>query len=304
MKYGTFYFWYFCICAFCLMLLSRTVLGTENGQQSYPIGSNTVLNGIMPDRGETQFYNYSMYYHADKFAGNGGESSVPNFEADALVDALRVVHTWDIPSGPFELASGIVVPFVHSKLRVPVGSDSRGGLGDIVLHGLYVGYKKPEAGLFSFLAFDFALPTGSFSEKRIANTGLNSYGFMPNANLTWFPNSRTELSATLGYEINSPNRDTHYHSGNIAFLDWVAGYSVLQNLQIGLQGYALRQTTDDKLNGEAVGDGFRGQVLAIGPQIRYNFSREAGIILKWQSEIHVRNRPEGDKLWVQFSFPL
>ncbi|HBO5845099.1 TPA: phenol degradation protein meta [Pseudomonas aeruginosa] len=292
------------ICVYCSILFSATALATENGQQSYPIGSNTVLSGIIPDRGKTQFYNYSAYYHADKFAGNHGESAVPGFKADVLVDALRVVHTWDIPSGPFELASGIVVPFVHSKLSVPVGRDSRGGLGDIVLHGLYVGYKKPETGLFSFLALDFALPTGSFSENRIANNGLNTYGFMPNVNLTWFPLPRTELSATLGYEINSPNRETNYHSGNVAFLDWVAGYSVLPNLQIGLQGYALRQTTDDKLNGEIVGEGFRGQVFAIGPQVRYNFSREAGIILKWQSEFNVRNRPEGDKLWVQFSFPL
>ncbi|WP_454744019.1 SphA family protein [Cupriavidus necator] len=294
----------FAFACICSILFARVALATENGQQSYPIGSNTVLNGIIPDRGDTQFYNYSAYYHADKFAGSHGESSVPNFKADVLVDALRVVHTWDIPSGPLELASGIVLPFLHTKLTVPVGSDSRGGLGDIVLHGLYVGYKRPEAGLFSFLALDFALPTGDFSNNRIANLGLNSYGFMPNLNVTWFPNPRTELSATLGYVINSPNRKTHYHSGNVAFFDWVAGYSVLPNLQIGLQGYALRQTTNDKLNGEVVGDGFRGQALAIGPQIRYNFSREAAIVLKWQREFNVRNRPEGDKIWVQFTFPL
>lgn len=61
------------ICVYCSILFSATALATENGQQSYPIGSNTVLSGIIPDRGKTQFYNYSAYYHADKFAGNHGE---------------------------------------------------------------------------------------------------------------------------------------------------------------------------------------------------------------------------------------
>jgi len=222
-----------------------------------------------------------------------------------LVAALRLVHTWDISSGPFELASGIVLPFVHGNLSVPpVGNDSRGGMGDLVVHGLYIARKNPEAGLFSSLALDFAFPTGAFSETRIANLGMNDYAFMPNFSVTWFPNSRTELSGTIGYEFHSPNRKTRYHSGNVAYFDGVIGYSVLPNLQIGLQGYALKQTTDDKAGGVVVGDGFRGKALAIGPQIRYNLSAQTAVILKWQHEFNVRNRPEGNRLWIKVSFPL
>jgi len=280
-------------------------LATENGQLNYPIGSNTVLNGIIPERGDTQFYNYNLFYRADKSAGNHGESLVPGFKADILVAALRLVHTWDTSNGAFEYASGIVLPFVHGNLNIPeVGNDSRGGVGDIVLHGLYISLKKPDSGLLSSLALDFAFPTGSFSETRIANLGMNDYAFMPNFNVTWFPNPRTELSGTIGYEFHSPNKKTRYHSGNVAYFDGVIGYSVLPHLQIGLQGYALKQTTDDKRGGEIVADGFRGQAIAIGPQIRYNLSQQSAVILKWQHEFSVRNRPEGNRIWIKISFPL
>lgn len=42
-------------------LLASSVEATENGQTSYPMGVNTVLNGILPPPGETQFYNYTLY---------------------------------------------------------------------------------------------------------------------------------------------------------------------------------------------------------------------------------------------------
>jgi len=50
------------------VLFANVALATENGQLNYPIGSNTVLNGIIPERGNTQFYNYNLFYRADKSA--------------------------------------------------------------------------------------------------------------------------------------------------------------------------------------------------------------------------------------------
>lgn len=296
----------FCFPVACtlLMLSQNFASATENGQQRYPIGINTVLNGIMPEPGKTQFYNYSLYYSADKLADKNGNEALPKFSADVVVDAMRVVHTWDVDAGPFQLASGLVVPLIYNKVELPFGRDSTSGVGDIVLHGLYLGYRNIDANFYSFLALDFTLPTGRYSDERIANVGANTYGFAPSLNATWFPNPKTELSATVGYEINSPNHDTNYHSGNIAFAEWIVGYSFLPNLQLGVQGYALQQVTDDTSSSVDIDDGYRGKAFAIGPQVRYNFTPNSGIAVKWQHEFGVRNRPEGDRLWVQFSFPL
>ncbi|XYJ90996.1 hypothetical protein AEMCBJ_26190 [Cupriavidus necator] len=67
-------------------LLASNAEATENGQTSYPVGVNTVLNGILPPPGETQFYNYTLYYHAGKFAGPHGESLLPGFQLNAFID--------------------------------------------------------------------------------------------------------------------------------------------------------------------------------------------------------------------------
>ena len=191
------------------------------------------------------------------------------------------------------------------KTGLPNRSENRWGFGDVIVHGLIVGYASPEKTLFGALDLSVALPTGSFSKTNIDNTGLNSYAFLPQLKITTFPFRGWEFSATTGYEINSPNHADGYHSGNLIFMDWVAGYSVLPRLQLAVQGYALQQITKDTRNGVSVnGNGFKGRAFAIGPQIRFNFTRDSGIVFKWQHEFGVRNRPQGERLWVELSFPL
>ena len=51
------------------------------------------------------------------------------------------------------------------------------------------------------------------------------------------------------------------------------------------------------------GNGFRGQAFAIGPALRYQFDK-AGLELRWLKEFEVRNRPEGDALWLKLVLPL
>ncbi|CAB3771615.1 MULTISPECIES: SphA family protein [Burkholderia] len=279
-------------------------IATENGQQSYPLGVNTVLDGILPYPGTTQFYNYTVFYTANRFAGSNGGSSIPGFKSNVFIDSPRVLHTWSPMLGPFTMTSGIVVPVVHANVSVFGSSDSRWGLGDVVVHAMTLGYADPAHYFFSAFAFDFALPSGKFSPNHVANTGINSYAFMPNISVTYFPFEKVEVSATAGYEINSPDRDTGYHSGNVAFLDWVAGYAVTSKLQLGVQGYALKQTTDDTLNGAAYEGGFRGRVYAIGPQVRFDFAQYSGIVFKWQHEFGARNRPQGDRIWLELTFPI
>jgi len=287
---------------FCPLLFARAALATENGLQHYPLGSNTILSGMMPARGTMQFYNYTLYYRADKMVDNNGQSAVPNFKTVVKTDALRVIRTWDVALGPFEVSTGVVLPFVHTRLNLPFGSDSRGGLGDAVWQNFF-SWKKPELGLFSFLALDIALPTADYSASRIANVGLNAYGIIPNGALTWFPDPRTEISVGAGYIFHTPNRKTRYHSGNVAFFEAAILYAIAPDWRVGLSGYALKQTTDDKNNGVVIKN-FRGQALALGPQIRRNLGRQSAIAFEWQPEFKVRNRAQGDKFWLKFSFPL
>jgi hypothetical protein len=97
--------------------------------------------------------------------------------------------------------------------------------------------------------------------------------------ITWFPNPKWELSALAQIECNSPNHATDHHSGNVATLDWLAGYSVTKSLQVGVQGFFIKQITDDTVNGQtAPNDGFRGQAIGIGPRLRYVFGPASAIV--------------------------
>ncbi len=72
------------------------------------------------------------------------------------------------------------------------------------------------------------------------------------------------------------------------------------NLRLGLNGYYLKQTTDDKQNGETVrvfgfgeevDDGVRGQVFAIGPAVHLTFLKYASAEIRWARNSTWRTAP-------------
>ncbi|MDF0752573.1 transporter [Marinobacter sp. 71-i] len=284
--------------------LSSVANATESGRMIYPFGVNTVLNGIMPRPGSTQFYSYTQYYSADEFAGPDGNNVIPDFEVDVFVEAPRIMHTWEKPLGPFTVSSGAILPIVYTSSTIFGMSESDTDIGDIIVQPFNLGYVSESKTVFSYLAFDFSLPTGSYSQNSVANTGVNYASFMPSYNLTWFFKPGWELSASLVGQFNQKNDDTNYESGDVAMLDYAIGYSVTPKVQVGLQGFVLNQFSDDKLNGNTVGDGNRAKVNGIGPQIRYDFSPASGIAFKYQKEFGAENTSEGDKFWIQFSMPI
>ncbi|MFM0110760.1 transporter family protein [Paraburkholderia nemoris] len=85
---------------FGVLGLSGKAYATENGQQTYPIGIDTVLNAIVPAPGTTQFYDYSTFYTASRFVGQNGGSAIPGFKVNVFAMAPRVLHTWGDTLGP------------------------------------------------------------------------------------------------------------------------------------------------------------------------------------------------------------
>ena len=77
------------------------------------------------------------------------------------------------------------------------------------------------------------------------------------------------------------------------------------NWGLGVNGYFLKQLSDDKQGGVKVGtDGNRGQVLAIGPCVKYQSATGAVFVGQWQHETHVENRFGGDKVWLKLITPI
>ncbi|ROM53417.1 phenol degradation protein meta [Pseudomonas poae] len=278
---------------------------TENGVTNYPVGVNTVLNGLLPAPGETYFYNYFQFYRAEHFNNSERNSSIPKFHVELVVDAPRIVHTWNQRLGPFTLASGAIMPIFHTEVAAWGMKQTKNDIGDMIVHPLLFGYSNDAHNFFTFLApFDMALPTGAYDKNRIANPGQNHLAFMPNVMSTWFPTPKVEVSTAFTAELYTKNHDTNYKSGTVLSVEGMVGYSLNEKWQVGVQGFFSKQVTDDKLDGDTYLNGFRGQVAAFGPQVRYNITPAIAVVAKYQHEFAVENRSEGDKFWVQFAFPL
>jgi hypothetical protein len=113
------------------------------------------------------------------------------------------------------------------------------------------------------------------------------------------------------YSFNRENKDTDYRSGQIFHFDYSASYRLNDNVTLGLNGYYLKQTSDDKqygrtvqFAGQDVDDGVRGQVFAIGPALHVTFLEYASAEIRWAKEFDVENRPEGEMLWAKISIPF
>ncbi|WP_158583590.1 transporter [Salinisphaera sp. Q1T1-3] len=285
---------------------------TENGTTHYPVGVNTVGDGYMPLPGTLSWRNYTLVQWSGTLADDSGDEELPGYGLNAEVNAARFLYTFKQPIGPFHYSIGAVLTLVHNHLDIGPMSDQATGLDDMDFQN-YLSWHSPDERLFIYSGLDIYAPTGRYDADDLANVGKNYWSFDPSINLTYHATDKLTLESAVYAEFNTKNSATRYQSGNSVDWDYAANYQPFvnrspddfaQHLAFGIQGYLLRQFSDDEQFGETVGpDGHRAEAFAIGPQVIYN-TRFGGAALKWQHDFGVRNRAEGDTVWVQFAVPL
>jgi hypothetical protein len=284
-------------------IVSTVAHATENGLSHYPVGVNTIANGILPPPGKLGFYNYMQDYDANSFLGNDGNRIIPGFHANVAVVAPRILYTWPITLGPFHITSGIIPTFLNVDVSAAGRHGHAVGLGDITLEPFHLSYWSPSHNLFVYFGPDIWIPTGKYNRNSLANTGLNYYSVSPNFNITYYPSSRWEISTSIAPEFNTTNRETNYHSGSDITIDAGIGYRPIESipkLKIAVQGFFYRQFSGDSVSGQEVDGGFKGRAIGLGPQLSYDIGH-GGIALKFQREFDVRNRSSGNRIWFEFA---
>jgi hypothetical protein len=301
----------FALTLFACAAIGAQAQAVENGNPQWPIGVQTIIPAILPAAGETAYFNYTLYYHADSFKGENGNDLIPGFEANVLAEAPRVVHTWEAKLGPLNMSTGVILVGNFVKVEAdPVPGvhleDSTTGLNFLYLTPLYLTYNTPT--LHLLYGPSAIIPVGPFSEHDLANPTNNYYSFHQEFAFTYFPKKTLEISAEAGLTFNAENPATNYLSGATFDIDWGVNWAPIAsmpNLFFGIQGFYVTQFTDDEVNDVTVRPGgFRLEKIALGPQLIYYFSPKAGICAKYQREFNTENGPEGDRYWVQFVFPI
>lgn len=276
------------------------VSATENGADNIGKGSEGFYAGATPPQGLYGVI-YTNYYSADRYSDGKGRSSIADFHltVDAIAARLFYQSSLDLAGGRvgfFAIGSGARI-----GSRVISGSHSVVAMGDMTL-GSTIGWQRGDWHLLA--AFDLVVPTGSYDAHRALNTGNHYFSFRPIFSVSYLPAPGWEVSAKATYTFNFRNTDTDYRSGQLFHFDYSASYAMTPALRVGLNGYYLKQTTDDRQYGGPVnGDGNRAQVVAIGPAARYQF-KHASLEVKALKEFAARNHSEGQSIWAKAVIPL
>ncbi len=288
--------------------LPTNLLATEGGGTSKALGVDTVISGVMPPPG-LNITNFMVYYTADRTLDSDGNDrlNIMNFDLAVFAEVLRFRYVW--PRITF-LGANIETRFgwtlmtdadvsfdVRTPRRIFHRQDSTTRMGDSLL-GLILGWHSEH--FHQMLGPEIFIPTGDFRAGRLTNSSRGYWAIGPSYWFTWLPIEQIEVSGALIYLINFENPDTNYSSGNELSFDYNLGYWITRDWQLGASGYAYKQLADDERNDQTVGDGNRGQVVAVGPMLRWHpHGKNYGITLKWQHEEWVENRTKGERFFLQ-----
>ncbi|MCD6525930.1 MAG: transporter [Desulfuromonas sp.] len=280
-------------------------LATEGGGGTYPNGAESIMAGALPPQG-LYFLNYSTYYTADRLNDEDGDKIPVDFDLDVVANVSRFVYMTKYKLLGADFGMYVTIPLVYMdvSLETPVVNmdDSDGYLGDIAFSPFLLAWHSKN--LHVVAALDITTPTGEYDEDNLANVGRNYWTIQPIVAATFLSDQGFELSAKVMYDFNTENRDTDYTSGQEFHFDYGAAYHMAP-WAFGVGGYYYKQMTDDHGgNGMAKAlDGFRGQVFAVGPTVKYDY-KNMSFEAKYQKEFLVENRPEGDKFWLKVIWPF
>ncbi|MDO9029574.1 MAG: transporter [Hydrogenophaga sp.] len=279
-----------------------TAQATEGGGTTAAAGAEGFLAGALPPPG-TYGLVYATHYSASRFNDGDGNTAIPGFKVKANVLVGRLVHMTSSTVLGGQLGYYGVLPLVDLKVNAAGASDSRTGAGDIEVAPL-LAWHGPQWHTAAGMAL--VLPTGSYDKARMANPGNNITTLRPVFVASYLTATGLDLSTKLTYSINRKNSDTNYQSGQYLHADFNAGMRVAPAWQVGLQGYLIHQTTDDKVNGVKVGsDGNRTRVFAFGPAVRWQNSPTApSVELRLLKETGARNHTQGTAMWLKAVWAL
>jgi hypothetical protein len=308
--------------ALALIALAPTTEAAEGGTGAYLLGKRGPLAAFVPKPG-WYLTNDVFLLTADRSELTPlGDRIVGNVEADALINIAQLTWVADttivggrlavsgvLPYGNVDVSAGGVVEGPGNILIDRTIDDSVTGIGDPAV-GASLGWKRRTGDKFrawSTYASVF-VPVGDYEVGRIANVGKNRWAYDIGGAYTManFKGGR-ELSSVLGFTFNGNNEDTGYDTGTEMHLE-VAGKQHLPNhWSFGVVGYWYEQLTADSNNPELLGD-FKGRAIALGPELSYQFTRNpkhpVTLDLRWYHEFEVKNRLEGDSVFLTISLPL
>ncbi|MDN4571804.1 phenol degradation protein meta [Pandoraea cepalis] len=279
------------------------------------LGSTSFLDGFGGNPGDFAIQSYLTTSHADAYKTNNGSNSPLFNDPRVNVTSLVEQFLYNFPTTTTVLGGhpgvDLIVPLVNldSSFSPPppypgvMLTNGHTGLGDInagvslqwdpvMMNGHPVFVSRAEV--------YGSMPTGKYDQSTDLNPGNHFWGVGIMGSFTFLLGPDFEVSLRPHYQYSFKNgspassapldpgiNDTQ--AGQVIYTNFAASYKVTDKLRAGINGYFLRQITDNRVNGSAIADS-REQVLGIGPGLYYDLRRGDKFWLNTYSEMLVRNR--------------
>jgi hypothetical protein len=287
---------------------------TENGGSVWPVGAESYATAAgVPHAGETMFYEYTCFYFANEFDDGKGHSEVPEFKLRVFALAGKLSHNWGLHLPIGDLGSYFAIPNVYEQVSVAGVKNTKDDLTNLNLVPITFFNHKGIAHWYYELQFE-SLGTG-YQKGAPVNIGEHNVALTPAAAFTLTPHKGAQdIMSRFDYVINDVDHATHYHSGNEFFWQYDAQQEIAKGkASVGVTGYFYQQVTNDSLSGAVYSTpntdgtkniGNKGRVLDLGPQVTLRWGEHGALVMKWDHDMLVQNKPRGNGLWFQFGVPF
>lgn len=290
---------------------------------SINLGLTTFVDGAPPPGGPGLYLmSYLQPYSADHFKDQrSNDLPFPKSEVRVVPWVNQFVYHSDVTVLNAQLGGMLLLPAVMSaSLADGAGGailgETKTGMGDPVV-GAYLQWLPimgEQGPVFSHrVELDVTLPMGAYDKSKGLNPGANHTSIEAYWSGTWWVTPKVTASSRFFYLWNGKNSDplaTRFASHGIAEAnDYQAGQAVHANLaldyqltpqwRVGLAGYWLQQTTETKVNGEAL-SGSKEHVVGIGPGAMFSFSAKDHLVVNHYTEMAARNRTEGQRVTLRY----
>lgn len=264
--------------------------------------------------------NYVRYASYDRINDQDGRrvSAFDNPKVDVVADVIQAVYQTDYDVlGHYSAGISVEQPILsyrtHFGPNGPALSDNGTGLGDTVVGG-FLEAKPIMSGGRPVLAYrvqlDVNVPVGDWDRKADLNQSTRYWSLTPLVAVTVLPIPKLEVSARFNYLYNfrtrhasnpQPYRDPFRNgqAGQAFWVNYTASYGIWPNLALGVNGYWLRQLTNDRYNGRALVN-TKKESLYFGPGAHITADKRNILNLNVYLPLVSRGLPSGNQFNAQF----
>ena len=311
-----------------ILLLCGLIIGLirVTGAECYDLpsvnlGFTSFLDGGPPAGPGLYLTEYVQYWASKNFKDAKGKDAFPSFadeDLNAWISLTQFIYQSDqefFLGGKWGI--DVIIPLVFLDMDYGMNNvfgfpeDNNAGFGDLLIGPFLqwdpiIGENGP---IFMHrIEFQMIFPTGKYDDDRELNPGSNFFSFNPYWSGTLFITPKLTTSLRLHYLWNAKNNDPNRHygdaddtrAGQAIHTNFTMAYEVIPGkLRIGLNGYYLKQISDNEVDSHDIRHG-KERVLGIGPGALYHFSRNSHLFANIYFESEAENRPEGERFNLRY----